>query len=159
MLFYLCLWLILKLIKILKILKFYLITFAQAYSWALLYKFCTASDLTPILRRGKKGTHFFLWPPQDGWKHLPKHQTQVYNVFWRFALSMSFMKYSSLTLDRTIGEQVFCTLKQKYQWKKTIPGTKGTPSICPFVKRILIDFLRKIYEWKMKKLSPILLSS
>ena len=22
---------------------------------------------------------FTLWPEQDGWKHLPKHQMQIYN--------------------------------------------------------------------------------
>ena len=59
--------------------------------------------------------------------------------------------YSSLTQDRTLWEAVFFTLKRKYQRRKTILGTQGTPSTCPFVKRIFKDFLRKIYEWKMKQ--------
>ena len=58
--------------------------------------------------------------------------------------------YSTLTLDRTIWVAGFLHLKTRISMKNTVLWIQGTPSICPFPIRIFIDFLRKIYEWKMK---------
>ena len=45
----------------------------------------------------------------------------------------------------------FLPIKIKISMKKKLNlVTPLTTSICPFRKRIFVDFLRKIYEWKMK---------
>ena len=41
----------------------------------------------------REGKIFFLWSPQDGWRHHPKDQMQVLMKFCKLALSKSSMKY------------------------------------------------------------------
>ena len=74
-----------------------------------------------------------------------------FRIFKKWVKRSRFDKlsYSSLTLVRTIRWAGFLHFKTKISIKKIL-GTQGSPSICQFVKRIFIDFLRKIYKWKMK---------